>query len=253
MARAKAEVVVRKTDMPVPADLMEKIRADMAAQAAQVVVGGNRIKFSKTTGKEFVFPDKSEVKEFEGIVVAFTQVQVMYDAAFEEGKNNNIVCYASAVNPPDLAPMAGCPDPQAESCAKCPHSKFVGSGKDAKKPACGLRRHLAIMMEGVDDLLIMDLPVLSAKEFDKYSQSTMTLEDRPIYGVVTKFTFDPAVRFSKPLFSLVDKAHPNVMAQAYTRRDEAWRMLLSPPTFTAAEELPQGKAAVLAAAKKRAK
>ncbi len=253
MAKAKSAVAVRKTDVPVPADLMEKIRADMAAQAAQVVIAGNRIKFSKDTGKEFVFPDKSSVKEFEGIVVDFTSVQVMYDAAFVDGQNNKIVCYASAVNPPDLAPIDGCPDPQAESCAKCPHSKFVGSGKDAKKPACGLRRHLAIMMEGVSDLLILDLPVMSAKEFDKYSQSTMTLEDRPIYGVVTKFTFDQTVRFSKPVFTLVDKAHPTDMAQAYTRREEARRMLLAAPNFTAAEEMPQGKAAVLAAAKKRAK
>ena len=71
MAKAKTAVATRKAGVPVSADLMAKIQADIAEQAAMVVPSNsNRIRLNSESGKKYVFPDKSEVDSFEGIVNA---------------------------------------------------------------------------------------------------------------------------------------------------------------------------------------
>ena len=103
MAQAKSKttaVAKAKAKVPVSADLMAKIQADIQEQAAMVQPSAsNRIKLNSSAGKHYVFPDKSEVPQFEGIVVDFATVQVMYDGPFVAGQVNNIVCYASATKP----------------------------------------------------------------------------------------------------------------------------------------------------------
>lgn len=254
MAKTKTAVATRKTSVPVSADLMAKIQADIAEQAQQVVPSNsNKIKFSKTKSHHFVFPDKSELPEFEGIVVDFITAQVLYDGPYVEGQINTIVCYAAATKPADLAPIPEVLTPQAADCKSCAKSKF---GADNSKPECGLRAQLAILPSDADsatDLLILDLPVLAAKAFYKYAQSVLVAENKPIYGVVTKFTFDPTVKYDSPRFENVDPCDGEQAAVAYSRREEARRTLLAPPNFSVAEEKPKGKAAALAPAKKRAK
>lgn len=247
-------VAVRKAGMPVSADLMAKIQADIAEQAAMVVPSTtNRIRLNSDSGKKYVFPDKSEVAEFEGIVVDFATVQVLYDGPYVAGQINSIVCYASATKPADLAPTDDVPAKQADACKSCPKSKF---GANSEKPECGLRKVLAILPTDADDvseLLILDLPVMAAKQYDKYAQSVLVSDGKPQFAVVTKFSFDQTVKFDSPRFEMSYEADGEQVAAAYARRDEARNMLLAAPNFTPATEKPKGKAAALAAPKKRAK
>lgn len=252
-AKAGKAVAVRKTGVPVSADLMAKIQADIAEQASMVVPSTtNRIRLNSESGKKFVFPDKSEVAEFEGIVVDFATAQVLYDGPYIPGQFNTILCYAAATKPVDLAPYEGVTQPQAENCKSCTKSKF---GANNEKPECGLRKLLAILPTDADDasdLLILDLPVLAAKAYDKYAQSVLVAEGKPQYAVVTKFSFDQTVKFDSPRFEMIDACDGEQAAAAYARREEARSMLLAAPNFTPVEK-PKGKGAPLAAPKKRAK
>ena len=99
----------------------------------------------------------------------------------------------------------------------------------------------------------LDVPVMAAKAFDKYAQSVLVAEGKPIYAVVTKFSFESTVKYDSPRFEMVDACDGGQAGNAYSRREEARRMLLTPPNFIPAEEKPKGKAAALAAPKKRAK
>lgn len=249
---AKA-VAVRKSNVPVSADLMAKIQADIAEQAAMVVPSTtNKIRLNSESGKKFVFPDKSEVGEFEGIVVDFATAQILYDGPYIPGQFNTILCYAAATKPVDLAPYEGVTAPQAENCKSCTKSKF---GANNEKPECGLRKLLAILPTDADDasdLLILDLPVLAAKAYDKYAQSVLVAEGKPQYAVVTKFSFDQTVKFDSPRFEMVDACDGEQAAAAYSRREEARNMLLAAPNFTPVEQ-PKKGGKPLAPPKKRAK
>lgn len=244
-------VATRKSSVPVSADLMAKIQADIAEQAAMVVPSNsNRIRLNSDSGKKYVFPDKSEVTEFVGIVVDFATVQVLYAGPYVAGQINQIVCYASATKPADLAPLPEVITPQAADCKSCLKSKF---GADGSKPECGLRKQLAIMMPGVEELLILDLPVLAAKQFDKYAQSVLVATSKTVYMVETTFSFDQSVKFDSPRFENTLELGGDEVSLVVSRREEARRMLLAAPNFSPVEEKLKGKAAALAAPKKRAK
>lgn len=230
VAKAKAKV-------PVSADLMAKIQQDIADQAQQITPSSsNRIKLNSSAGKKYVFPDKTELDSFEGIVVDFATIQVLYDGPYVAGQVNSIVCYAAATKPSELSPLPEVLTPQAADCRTCPKSKF---SPDGEKPECGLRKHLAILPTDADastDVLILDLPVMAAKAFDKYAQTTLVAEGKPVYGLVTKFSFDPNVKFDSPRFEVADHCDGDMAMLAYSRREEARRLLLAPPQFTPVDE-----------------
>lgn len=253
MATAKKSTAVAKAKakLPVSADLLAEIQKDITDQAAMVQPSNSkRIKLNSAAGKKYVFPDASELDTFEGIVVDFATVQVLYDGPFVAGQINNIVCYASATKPADLAPLPEVLTPQAAECKTCPKSKF---SPDGEKPECGLRKLLAILPPDADssaDILVLDLPVMAAKAFDKYAQSVLVSESLPIWAVVTKFSFDEKVKFDSPRFEVAEHCDGGQAGIAKSRRDEARNMLLAAPQINAVEEKP--KAALKAPAKRRA-
>jgi hypothetical protein len=190
------------------------------------------------------------VAEFVGIIVDFATVQVLYDGPYVPGQINPVVCYAAATKPADLAPLPEVLTPQAENCKSCVKAKF---GANSEKPECSLRKQLAILMPGVEELLILDLPVMAAKQFDKYAQSVLVATGKTVYMVETTFTFDQTVKFDSPRFENTEELGGDEVGMVASRRDEARRMLLAAPNFSPVEEKPKGKAAALAAPKKRAK
>jgi len=182
------------------------------------------------------------------VIVDFATVQVMYDGIYVQGQINPIVCYASATKPSELAPLPEVLTPQAADCRTCTKSKFSADGE---KPECNLRKHLAILPIDADaatDILVLDLPVMAAKAFDKYAQSTLVGHGAPTWAVVTKFSFDQNVKFDSPRFEVVEALDGDFGALVHSRRDEARRMLLSAPTINPVEE----KKPALKAPKKRA-
>jgi hypothetical protein len=247
--KASTAVTKAKAKMPVSASLMAAIQADIVEQAQMVQASAtNRIKMNSEAGKRYVFPDKSEVTEFEGIIVDFATVQVMYDAPWQPGVINTIVCYAAATKPSELAPLAEVLTPQAADCKTCAKSKFSADGE---KPECNLRMHLAILPTDADattDMLVLDLPVMAAKAFGKYAQATLVGHGAPTWAVVTKFSFDPNVKYDSPRFEVVEGVDGDVGAIIHARRTEARNMLLAAPQITPVED----KKPALKAPKKRA-
>ena len=235
--KASTAVAKVKAKVPVSADLMAKIQQDIQDQAQMVQPSNsNRIKLNSASGKKYVFPDKTEQSEFEGIIVDFATVQVLYDGAYVAGQTNTIVCYAAATKPSDLAPLPEVLTPQAAECKTCLKGKFSADGE---KPECSLRKHLAIIPTDADaatDILVLDLPVMAAKAFDKYAQTTLVSEGVPVYGVVTKFSFDQNVKFDSPRFEVAEPCDGEQAALAYSRREEARRMLLAAPQINPVEE-----------------
>lgn len=241
--KSNTAVATSKAKVPVSADVMAAIRASVMAQAEMVSQSStNRIKLNSATGKRFVFPDKSELESFDGIVVDFSTVQILRERPdFVAGAENNVVCYASATKPTDLAPNEGVLTPQATDCATCPKSKFTkdAAGKSVK-PECGMRKLLAILptdATNASELLVLDLPVMSAKEWDKYAQSVLSSEGVPVWGAVTKFSFDNTVKFDSPRFTFESLCDGNQAEVAFARINSARSMVLATPTINVIEEV----------------
>lgn len=250
--KASTAVAKAKVQVPVSADLMAAIQADIQEQALMVTPSpSNRIKLNSESGKKFVFPDKSEVTEFLGVIVDFSTVQILrQNQKYVKDADNPIVCYASATKPSDLAPLPDVLTPQAVDCKSCSKSKFSADGE---KPECNLRKHLAILPVDADaesDMLVLDAPFTSAKAFDKYAQSTLVGSGVPVWAVVTKFTFDQNTKFDSPRYEFVERLDGEQAALVYARRQEARSAVLAAPTFTEVgdEPKPKGK---LQAPKKR--
>ena len=246
-------VATRKsTAVALPADVRAKLQQEIQEQASQVVqTGSKRISFSKKKTHHYVFPDQSEVPTFEGVVVDFVTVQVLYDGPYVEGQQNNIVCYASGANPKELAPLEEVQTPQASSCATCDKSKF---SSDGAKPECGLRAHLSILTDLTDpnaELLLLDLPVISAKAFSKFAQHVVNTEGMAVHRVLTKFGFADS-KFDSPVFEVVAPLGIEFSDEIVARREngDVRKGLLAAPNFTAAEKKPAGK--LKAPAKRRA-
>ena len=263
--KAGTAVTKAKVNMPVSAEQQSRMMAMIQQQAEQTPVSSSiKIKLENTPrGFMFTFPNKTQVSEFNGIVVAFAASQVYRERTdYVKDVDNPILCAATAPKMEMLEPFDTVEKPFAASCATCAHSKFT---KDAKgtsvKPRCGLRAVLAVVPENASttsEMLILDVPVQSAKAFFKYLPSTIVSDGRPVQGVLTKFTFDQNVTYVSPVYESLGPTDPDTFDMVADRYEEGARLVLTPPIIGAetkeepGSKAPGSKAPALKAPRKKA-
>lgn len=210
------------------ADWEKRLAVDAAAADAveQESVGS----YISTRGKRFTYKDAPLSEPLDVIVLGFSFVNEFYDTDYDPDDRTPPACYAVAENEESLVPPDDVRERQADNCADCPHNQF-GSADKGKGKACGNKRRLAIML--ADDtsadpqVVLMKLPPSALRAWAQYVKNLSKVMQRPPYGVITRFTFDPTKDYPCPVPQLVEPIKDvKIFAVIEKKLPEAREMLL---------------------------
>lgn len=153
------------------------------------------------------------------IVVASAYENALYEGKFDPNNPKPPVCYAINVDEDSMVPHEKSLEPQAASCAECPHNEW-GSAAESRGKACKNIRRLALLPpDAVTDAekikateaLFLKLPVLSVRNWALYVNNVAAEFKRPPFAVVTqigtvpdakaqfKVTFKTGYRIADPV------------------------------------------------------
>lgn len=154
------------------------------------------------------------------IVLAALHENTWYKEKYSDDGSNGPSCFAFGDGGDDMCPHELSAEPQAESCALCPLSKFGSAIKDVVKgevihgkgKACGNRLRIAFIEAGSIDkmgnakledsedyfksaqIYYIRVPVTSVREYASFVKRLASLQSRPPFGVYSILHIDPDVR-----------------------------------------------------------
>lgn len=146
-------------------------REETAATTEGLTVTFPRAKFP-TSGSSFweipsVTGEPEAVKEIEAVVVFKQNTRAWW--AGEDGKTSfEITGAAPTCSSLDGITPIESEDRQAETCAKCPHSKW-GTGKEGRGQACKSRLNVFTLRPGEEIPTLISLPPTAIKPFAAYA------------------------------------------------------------------------------------
>ncbi len=230
--RASKETAVAKpkASLPMPADAMERMKADVAALKSKLAApAGDGI--GVTQSKEFKLPDGSKVDEFKGIIVDFVSFNAYYEGIYNP---DNVVppnCFAiGTVKNDDLAPSESSPEPQDEGCGSCKGcwANAFKSADNGKGKACKQSIRVAVLLED-GELHRLNISSTGLTAFGTYVRDVASTLGVAPYAVMTTFTFDdkfdyPSVRCVEPI-----ELNEEQLAFVFSKRDDALAMLMQEP------------------------
>ncbi len=237
---AKTEIAPLPTAGTLPAYL-NKYKANFAAFYAGVapafpvlsILGKN---FTLVRGGERqLIPDPNDPAEparaLNVVLIDANPVitKVFYGKKYEPGSAEKPWCYSND----GVKPAADADDPQATSCAACPHNVF-GTSQTGKGKACQDNRRVAVAPAGnVNEAMLLRVPPTSLRTLAEYAESVM-LRGVPMHAVVTKIRFDPEQESPKLLFraeGILPEAAFDIAEQM--RGSELVRAIVGVPAGTA--------------------
>lgn len=250
----KTAVAKPKASLPMPADAMERMRADVEALKNKLAApGGDGI--TVTQSKEFKLPDGAKVDTFNGIIVDFVSFNAYYEGAYNP---DNVVppnCFAiGTVKNDDLAPSDASPDRQDDDCGSCKGcwANAFKSADNGKGKACKQSIRVAVLLED-GELHRLNISSTGLTAFGAYVRDVANSLGCAPYGVMTTFTFDdkfdyPSVRCTDPV-----QLNDDQLAYVFTKRDDALAMLMVEPDVSEfqakvvdARNKPKGRASAAA-------
>lgn len=249
MATAKTKTTaVAKAKMQLPADAQARMLADMESFKSRLAApSGNRIQV--TQDRMFKNPaTDTKHPTVSGVIVDFIAKKAFYETAFDK---DNIVppdCYAMDFCKHDDLHMADdSPMPQVDqgdACKGCAMNQFK-TAANGKGKACGDNYVLALLPPdaGPDTpLQTLNISATGVKPYSKYIGDLVN-NGLPPYAVITEFSMDPNVDYSSVRAGNPQKADPDLMALAFSRKEEARKLLEVRPDFSAPEEVAPAKPA----------
>jgi hypothetical protein len=249
MAKTTPGTAVAKAKINLPVDVNAAMAAEVALIQSRIgSPSGNRI--TVTQGKTFKLPDGLEVEEtLQCVVVEFSSTNLYYTDAFDR---NNIVppaCFALGMEPSTLIPDKNAPEPQAGSCASCWANQFGSSGKGK---ACQNTRQLAVLpldATAETPLWLLKVSPTALRAFDGYVATVARKHGVPVRAMVTEISFSED-QYASLRFNEVGGAEKSLVMMAQMRKDEAQKLLLTPPAVAVpGNEAPDKKPPVKSATK----
>lgn len=238
--KTKPGTAVAKAKVNLPAEVMAATAQEIAEYQRRLAPStGNRI--LATQSKMFKFPNGDESAEFEGVIVDFCAANYYYPEDFDR---NNIVpatCLALGLEPTTMTPVATSPEVQSKDCASCWANQWESAAKGRGK-ACSNTRLLAILPPDADastQMLVLRTSPTAIKAFDAHVAGVARTLQRPIRGVITKFTFSAESEYPTVRFTVDSPVDADLWAAVDARKDEARQMLLTPPEPTAKSDEPK--------------
>lgn len=208
-----------------PAHLRDKVKTSNVFAAA-VSAGGFPVisikgkVFHIQRGDERTLVTKGEDGEpsssLNAVIVAAnpSKSKVYYEHGYEEGSVAKPTCYSND----GTAPAVDAENPQAKSCAACPHnlwgSRITDSGGKGK--ACSDSMRLAIAApDQLNDPMLLRVPAASLKVLGQYGGQLAKRGVEPKH-VVTKIGFDYNVAHPALTFKAVDFVSEAQLAEIET-------------------------------------
>ena len=236
--KAPTTAVAQRAQVQLPAEIQEQMAADIAAfQNRMSAPTGNRI--AVTQDKKFRNAAGDKYDNFSGVLVDFVAKKAYYEGEYDK---DNIVppnCFALGFVPHDaLEPSDSAPEKQCDDCKSCPNNAF-GSARNGKGKACKDSYVLALLPPDAEEgatLVTLELSATAIKPFEKYVRDLARDFGKAPYCFVTEFFFDdksdfPSVRCGNP-----QPVGADLIALAYSMREDAAKMLSVEPSVAEFEE-----------------
>lgn len=230
MAKASTALAPR-AKVALPANIQKSLQDEV--QGIQSRIGapaGNRIKV--TQKKTFRMPNGEESPgPLRAVILDFLSGNYFYPGVYDPDDITPPDCFALGVEVASMAPPDNVPSKQADSCAVCPQNQF-GSAQRGKGKACQNARLIALLpIDANEDTPIMTLKVspTALRQFDGYVASVARSFQTPPVGVITTIGFDPTPDYPSLRFGEPEPVPAELFALCIARREEAKRMLLTPP------------------------
>jgi hypothetical protein len=181
------------------------------------------------------------------VVVIATMVEnAYYKGKFNPNKPEAPDCFAFSEDGEDMVPHEKSFDQQSRTCDTCPQNQW---GSDANSPsgkgkACKQKRKLLVMPASAlnedvtkAELAIIDIPVMSVKNWSNYVNAVASQHERPSWGVATEISVhaDPKAQFIVKFNYLFDVGTEHL--QGIYDRAQQTRELLAIPYEKTAEGL----------------
>lgn len=189
------------------------------------------------------------------IIIAYARENAWYKGKFDPNNPVPPDCYAiqpvhgPQTNEDDMEPHVDVDDPVDELCFRCPKNEWK-SGDGGKGKACKNVRRFALlpadaaksakaMMEA--DVIYLKIPVMSVRNWSKYSTNVSAEFKRPYYAMVSQISTEPDAQSQfkvtfKPGYKISD---PEVLQALLERRERELKTIDFPyqaPTVTAPAE-----------------
>lgn len=223
--------------------------------ATQEATGGS---FLSTKGGILTFQDEPlPGNQMAVIILDVAHERTFYAEKYQAGAENNLppVCYALeraldveavATMGPHPSMQAG-PDyfvPQNDVCATCPNNEW-GTSDTGKGKACGERRRLAMLPAGYyqpkrgsrdmelhlfddpahyasADIAYLKLPVMSVKDWGRYTGQLSASHSRPPFGAITRVYLEPDPKSQfRVKFEMLELLPAELFQTIYDRHVEA--------------------------------
>jgi hypothetical protein len=240
----------------------KRLNADVGAGATFATLSIKGKVFTLTRGEErqtlTVTVDGEEMPRSSinmTVVRANKNARVFYGKTYSEDDDNGPPPCSSYDG---IKPRAGSPDPQAKTCATCPHavwgSKLRDDGEAGKGTACTVNTRLALIDPNKPDEppILLRVPAGSRKEF---TAAVKFLDQRglPYNAGVLKVSFDVEAASPKLLFKPIGLVSDDVKAKVDKLYDDEITKAIvgvteSEPETPAVSEVPELDAAIAAKA-----
>ena len=244
-ATKPATAVVPRAQVQLPAEVQAQMNADIEAfQSRMSAPVGNRIAVTQDKKFRDAAGDKHDM--ISGVIIDFIAKKAWYEGEYDK---DNIVppnCFAIGFVPHDaLECSENSPEPQhTDGCKTCPKNAFK-SAKNGKGKACKDSYILALLPPDAEEgasLVTIELSATAIKPFEKYVRDLARDFGKAPYCFVTDFYFDntsdyPSVRCGNPQI-----ADGNLIALAYSMREEAGKLLATEPDVSEFDEKVRNKA-----------
>jgi hypothetical protein len=174
----------------------DELAREAQEQASKESVGSPRL--SVRGGLFNIGGSPLKDREISVIVMDHVFENVYYPGKFDPDNKASPVCYAFGRDAESMVPHEKSPEPQAESCAACPHNVF-GSAETGRGKACKNSKRLLVVSadnatpESVaqGEALVFNVPVTSVRGWAMYVKGLASNYRRPPYAVITEVAVEP--------------------------------------------------------------
>lgn len=219
-----------------PANIRAQLQAEVQDIAKRIgAPSGNRIKV--TQKKTFRLPTGEEsAGPIRAVILDFVAANYLYTGPYDPEDISPPACFAIGKEISSMAPHADVLEEfkGADACAVCPNNQF-GSAQRGKGKACSNCRVLALLpVDATADSPIMTLRIspTAIRLFDGYVGGIARSFGVPPIGVVTSIGFDPAEDYASVRFGDPEPISEELFTLAMSRREEAQRIISTPPDTT---------------------
>lgn len=158
-----------------------------------------------TKNKQFTLGDAEMGSEMEVVIAGASFENAYYDRPWEAGVYNPPACFAVGDKESTMAPDPTSPNKQSDTCSTCDFNQFGSSGNGKM---CKNSRRLFIFPyhDGSIDTTeaaMLKLAPTSLKNYVKYTKLLAVSMGRPVWGVVTKLSFNEKIAYPVVIPSFV--------------------------------------------------